>query len=55
MIMAGASAVGVGTAVYQRGVGVFGRIRDELLQLCARLGIERLADVRGAALPEGEG
>ncbi len=53
MIMAGASAVGVGTAVYGRGVEVFGRIRDELSALCARLGIERLADVRGAALKEG--
>jgi dihydroorotate dehydrogenase (NAD+) catalytic subunit len=52
MVMAGASAVGVGTAVYGRGVEVFGKIRDELSALCARLGIERLADVRGAALEE---
>ncbi|MFO7958031.1 MAG: dihydroorotate dehydrogenase [Candidatus Brocadiia bacterium] len=50
MIMAGATAVGVGTAVYSRGEGVFGTIADELNELCARLGIERLADVRGAAL-----
>ncbi len=50
MIMAGATAVGVGTAVYQRGIEVFGRIAAELLDLCRRLGIESLEEVRGAVL-----
>jgi len=50
MIMAGATAVGIGTAVYQRGVGVFGEIARELRRLCVRLGIGSLAEVRGAAL-----
>jgi dihydroorotate dehydrogenase (NAD+) catalytic subunit len=50
MIMAGASAVGVGTAVYPRGIEVFARIADELRALCLRLGIRRLSDVRGAVL-----
>lgn len=50
MIMAGATAVGVGTAVYQRGIEVFGRIAAELLDLCGRLGIGSLGEVRGAAL-----
>jgi dihydroorotate dehydrogenase (NAD+) catalytic subunit len=54
MIMAGASAVAVGTAVYQRGIGVFGTIARELSDLCARLGIESLADVRGAVLQDEE-
>ena len=50
MIMAGATAVGLGTAVYSRGMGVFGAIADELRDLCARLDIESLENVRGAAL-----
>jgi len=50
MIMAGATAVGVGTAVYPRGIEVFGKIADELRALCGRLGIASLAEVRGAVL-----
>jgi len=50
MIMAGATAVGVGTAAYTRGIEVFGMIAEELRDLCARLGIASLAEVRGAAL-----
>lgn len=50
MIMAGAHAVGVGTAVYARGIEVFGQIVDELRDLCARLGIASLAEARGCAL-----
>jgi dihydroorotate dehydrogenase (NAD+) catalytic subunit len=54
MVMAGASAVGVGTAVYSRGMGVFAEMARELAALCGRLGIGSLSEVRGAAL-EGEG
>lgn len=50
MIMAGATAVGVGTAVYSRGVEVFGKIAAELRELCARLGIGSLDEVRGVVL-----
>ena len=50
MIMAGATAVGLGTAVYSRGMEVFGAIADELRDLCTRLDIESLENVRGAAL-----
>ncbi len=53
MVMAGASAVGVGTAVYTRGIGVFAKIAAELRALCERLGIGSLVEVRGAALEEG--
>ena len=49
MIMAGATAVGIGTGVYQRGIGVFGQVADELADECRRLGIESLSEVRGAA------
>ncbi len=50
MMMAGASAVGVGTAVYSRGMEVFGAISEEIRDLCERLEIESLEDIRGAAL-----
>jgi len=49
MIMAGATAVGIGTGVYQRGIGVFSKVADELTEECERLGIGSLADVIGAA------
>jgi dihydroorotate dehydrogenase (NAD+) catalytic subunit len=49
MIMAGASAVGVGSAVYNEGPEVFGRIRDELVALMAELGYESMEEIRGAA------
>lgn len=50
MIMAGATAVGVGTAAYARGVGAFGQIAAELSALCDGLGIDSLDEVCGAAL-----
>jgi dihydroorotate dehydrogenase (NAD+) catalytic subunit len=50
MVMAGATAVGVGTAAYPRGVEAFGEIARELDDICDRLGIDSLDDVRGAAL-----
>ena len=49
MIMAGATAVGIGTGVYQRGVDVFGKVADELAKECERLGIASLREVIGAA------
>lgn len=52
MIMAGATAVGIGTAVYQRGVEVFRSITEELAAECQRLGIADIGEVCGAALDE---
>lgn len=49
MIMAGASAVGVGTGAYQRGPSVFNHITHELTEMCEQLDIESLKSVRGAA------
>ena len=49
MIMAGATAVGIGTGVYQRGMEVFRMVTEELAQECRRLGIRSLEEVRGAA------
>jgi len=49
MIMAGATAVGVGSAVYGQGPEVFGRIRDEMAALMDDLGHSSVAEMRGVA------
>jgi dihydroorotate dehydrogenase (NAD+) catalytic subunit len=49
MIMAGATAVGVGSAVYSEGPEAFGRIRDEMAALMAELGYHSVEEMRGAA------
>lgn len=49
MIMAGATAVGVGSAVYYRGVDAFGEIAQELASFMVEHGHTTLADFRGMA------
>jgi dihydroorotate dehydrogenase (NAD+) catalytic subunit len=49
MIMAGAAAVGVGSAVYDEGPQAFGRIRDEMVALMAELDCDSLDALRGLA------
>ena len=49
MIMAGATAVGIGSAVYFEGPEAFGSIRDEMATLMAELGYDHIDDMRGAA------
>ncbi len=49
MIMAGATAVGVGTAVYYRGDAVFGQLQDELSDFMCDQGYQSLAGMRGLA------
>jgi dihydroorotate dehydrogenase (NAD+) catalytic subunit len=49
MIMAGATAVGIGSAVYYRGMGVFGEILREMASFMAEQGYVSLADFRGMA------
>jgi dihydroorotate dehydrogenase (NAD+) catalytic subunit len=49
MIMAGATAVGVGSAVYEGGPEVFSRIGGELAALATELGFRDIAEMRGAA------
>ncbi len=50
MIMAGATAVGIGSAIYYRGVGVFEDILEEMTSFMAEQGYERPADFRGMAI-----
>jgi len=49
MIMAGATAVGIGSAVYYRGVSVFARINAEIKAFMESHGFESLADFRAIA------
>lgn len=49
MMMAGATLVGVGTAVATRGVGVFARIAAEIEDHLRKIGVSDLAEIRGIA------
>ncbi len=49
MIMAGATAVGVGSAVYGQGPELFGRIGAEMVEWMAELGYHCVDEMRGAA------
>ena len=49
MIMAGADAVGVGSAVYQGGVELFGEINRGLERWMAARGVETIGELRGGA------
>jgi dihydroorotate dehydrogenase (NAD+) catalytic subunit len=49
LILAGATAVGIGSAVYGEGPEVFRRIGGEMAALMAELGYECVEDMRGAA------
>ncbi len=47
MFMAGASAVGIGSAVYYRGVEVFQKICDEILDFMEKEGYSKISDMVG--------
>ena len=47
MIMAGATLVGVGSAVYFRGVEVFKHITEEMTKIMEEEGIKNLNEIRG--------
>ena len=49
MIMAGATAVGIGSALQREGAAAFPRIQAELAELMVEEGVARLDDVRGCA------
>lgn len=49
MVMAGATAVGVGSAAAARGVGVFGKIMGEMSEWMQANGVRSLSEIRGAA------
>lgn len=49
MVMAGATLVGVGSAVYYRGPDAFQKIVDEMEKIMKEEGIKSLEEIRGAA------
>ena len=49
MIMAGATAVGIGTGVYYRGIDVFRKVTDEMLAFMQAEGYQRVDEMRGLA------
>jgi dihydroorotate dehydrogenase (NAD+) catalytic subunit len=50
MIMAGATLVGVGTAVYYRDIKCFGLIGREMVVWGKKHGVRRVGDLRGTAV-----
>lgn len=49
-LMAGATAIQIGTAIYLRGPTVFSQIKAEMRQWMTKHHVENLSDIRGAAL-----
>ena len=49
MIMAGATAVEIGTGIYYRGIDVFRKVTEEIKQIMDEQGYSKLADMRGIA------
>jgi len=48
MIMAGATAVGIGTGIYYRGIGIFKKVCDEMISWMKRNKVKSLNEIRGA-------
>jgi dihydroorotate dehydrogenase (NAD+) catalytic subunit len=49
MMMAGASAVAIGTAVYYRGIEVFGLVEKEMKEWMKENGVKKISEIVGAA------
>ncbi len=49
MIMAGASAVGIGSSVYYRGINVFRKVSDEIEHFMVKEGYNSIKEMRGLA------
>ncbi len=49
MIMAGATAIGIGTGIYYRGIGIFKKVCDEMQSWMKKNKIKNLNEIRGCA------
>ncbi|MBI2658369.1 dihydroorotate dehydrogenase [Candidatus Woesearchaeota archaeon] len=49
MVMAGATAVGIGTGIYYRGNEVFRKVCDEMIQWMKKNKVKNLGEIQGAA------
>ncbi len=47
MMLAGASLVGIGTAIWQRGIDVFSKVCDEIQMWCTNEGVDNVSDMIG--------
>lgn len=52
MFMAGATAIGIGTGIYYRGIGIFGYVVSEIREWLSVHGYRSIADIKGAAHEE---
>ena len=55
LMMAGASLIGIGTALWERGEDIFRKVCDEISAWCDENGIKNLSAIIGSAHPLGEG
>jgi dihydroorotate dehydrogenase (NAD+) catalytic subunit len=55
LMMAGASLIGIGTALWERGEDVFRKVCDEMSEWCDANGVKNLSEVIGTAHPLGDG
>jgi dihydroorotate dehydrogenase (NAD+) catalytic subunit len=51
MLLVGATAVGIGSGVFYRGIGVFSKVCDELTEYMVEHEYQNVADFRGTAIP----
>ncbi|GJQ58659.1 MAG: dihydroorotate dehydrogenase [Candidatus Scalindua sp. AMX11] len=49
MIMAGATAIGIGTGIYQRGIGIFRKVCDEMETWMSENNLKSIDEIRGVA------
>jgi dihydroorotate dehydrogenase (NAD+) catalytic subunit len=55
LMMAGASLIGIGTALWERGEDVFQKVCEEMNTWCEANGVKNIAEIVGSAHPLGEG
>ena len=48
-IMAGATAVGIGSGVYDRGIDIFKKVTSEISQFMKEQGYDNITDMKGIA------
>ncbi len=54
LMMAGASLIGIGTALWERGEDIFRKVCDEMTRWCEEEGVKDIAEIVGSAHPLGK-
>ena len=55
LMMAGASLIGIGTALAERGEDIFQKVCEEITEWCDTNNVKELTEIIGAAHPLGKG